>query len=166
MLPSSGLTLRGHYVLAYCEYLRSDPALWRITVGYLCTCGPIGYETADEVLLRVPLRLQPSSDSKEDAEVQARLRAGALAGVLKEVSVWCHEHNREAVRRAVCRVAAQTFMREREYGLAVSYCVSAEDWAGLARIIDRMLEVYISQGTCACSLYECVSRMLTCGGCV
>lgn len=148
VLHSSELTLREHYMLAYCEYLRSDPALWRITVDYLCTCGPIGYETADAVLLRVPLRLQPSPDSAEDAEEQARLRAGVLAGVLKEVSASCYEHKREAVRRAVCRVAAQTFMREHEYGLAISYCVSAEDWTGLGRIVDRMLEVYILQGTC------------------
>ena len=151
---SSELTLREHYIIAYCEYLRSDPALWRITVDYLCTCGPIGLETADEVLLRVPLRLQPTVRSEEGAEEQARLRAGALAGVIKEVSASCYEHKREAVRRAVCRVAAQTVMREREFGLAVSYCVSAEDWVGLGRVVDRMLEVYIAHGTYALSLSD------------
>ena len=48
-----------------------------------------------------------------------------------------------------CRVAAQTFMRKREFGLTVSYCVSAEDWVGLGRIVDRMLAVYIAHGTYA-----------------
>lgn len=37
-------------------------------------------------------------------------------------------------------------MREKEYGLAVSYCTSAEDWAGLGRVIDLVLEEYIVQG--------------------
>lgn len=37
-------------------------------------------------------------------------------------------------------------MREKEYGLAVSYCKSAEDWPGLGRVIDRVLEEYIAQG--------------------
>ena len=45
-------------------------------------------------------------------------------------------------------------MREREFGLAVSYCVSAEDWVGLGRIVDRMLEVYIAHGTYALSLSD------------
>lgn len=80
--------------------------------------------------------------------------------MLKEVSASCYEHKREAVRRAVCRVAAQTFMREREFGLAVSYCVSAEDWAGLGRVVDRMLQVYITQGTHACS-----GTLQLCGPC-
>ncbi len=37
-------------------------------------------------------------------------------------------------------------MREKEYGLAVSYCTSAKDWAGLGRVIDLVLEEYIVQG--------------------
>ena len=157
IIHSSELTLREHYILAYCEYLCSDPALWQITVDYLCTCGPIGLETADAVLLRVPLRLQSSTDtSEEDAEEQARLRVGALAGMLKEVSASCYEHKREGVRRAVCRVAAQTFMREREYGLAVSYCVSAEDWTGLGRVVNCMLDVYITQGIRAFAPSDCM----------
>ena len=69
--------------------------------------------------------------------------------VIKEVGASCYEHKREAVRRAVCRVAAQTFMHECEFGLTVSYCVSAEDSVGLGRIVDRMIAVYIVHGTYA-----------------
>ncbi|KAH9829993.1 Nup85 nucleoporin-domain-containing protein [Rhodofomes roseus] len=142
----SELTLREHYILSYCEYMRSDPGLWRITVDYLCTCGEIGQQMADEVLMRVPLRLQPPKDAADADEESARIRSGTLAGVLKEVNASCYEHKREAVRRMVCRIAAQTFMKENEYGLAVSYCVSAEDWTGLGHVVDRMLDVYITHG--------------------
>jgi len=35
---------------------------------------------------------------------------------------------------------------QKDYGLAVSYCTSAEDWRGLARIVDRVLDEYITSG--------------------
>ena len=52
---SSDLTLRDQYTISYAEYLHSDPGLWRITVDYLCTCGDIGKQMADQILMRVPL---------------------------------------------------------------------------------------------------------------
>ena len=76
--------------------------------------------------------------------------------VIKEVSASCYEHKREAVRRAVCRVAAQTFMHKCEFGLTVSYCVSAEDWTGLGRVVDCMLDVYITQGIRAFASSDCM----------
>lgn len=54
------------------------------------------------------------------------------------------------------QIAAQTFIRENEYGLAVSYYTSAEDWAGLGRVIDLVLEGYIAQGM----LRTCISGPL------
>ena len=47
------------------------------------------------------------------------------------------------------QIAAQTLVSEKDYGLAVSYCTSAEDWRGLARIVDRVLEEYIAEGISA-----------------
>ncbi|KAI0917961.1 hypothetical protein AcW1_006947 [Taiwanofungus camphoratus] len=142
----SELSIREQYVLAYAEYLHSDPALWRITVDYMCTCGDIGKQMADQVLMRVPLRLQNPKDPVAAGEESTRIRSGNLAGVLKEINASCFEHQREEVRRMVCRIAAQTFMREKEYGLAVSYCASAEDWVGLGRVVDRVLDEFVNQG--------------------
>jgi hypothetical protein len=44
------------------------------------------------------------------------------------------------------QIAAQTLVNEKDYGLAVSYCTSAEDWPGLGRVVDRVLEEYIISG--------------------
>lgn len=108
MFGSSGLTLRQWYILAYAEYLRTDPGLWRLTVDYLCSCGDTGKEMADEVLIRVPLQLQRPSSTREDADAtdedSAKIRAGDLVGVLKDVNTSCYEHQREGARRAVCKV--------------------------------------------------------------
>ena len=101
---SSGSSLRTHYVLEYAEYLHSDPALWRITVDYMYSCGEIGRGMADQILMRVPLRLQLPKDAAAAGEEAARIRSGQLVGVLKDVNETCYEHQREEVRRMVCRV--------------------------------------------------------------
>ncbi|CDO69328.1 hypothetical protein BN946_scf184746.g9 [Trametes cinnabarina] len=142
----SELSLRQHYILSYAGYLRTDPALWRITVDYMYSCGAVGSGMADQVLMRVPLRLEKNTGAGTSGEEAARIRAGHLAGVLKDVNETCFEYQREEIRRMVCRIAAQTFVKEKEYGLAISYCTSAEDWAGLGRVVDLVLEEYIAQG--------------------
>lgn len=103
-LFSSGLTLRQQYILPYAEHLHSDPGLWRLTVDYMCSCGDIGKEMADQVLMRVPLQLQSSSKGGAPDDEASRIRAGDLVGVLKEVNESCHHHRREASRRAICKV--------------------------------------------------------------
>lgn len=40
-------------------------------------------------------------------------------------------------------------MRLEKYGLAVSYSKSAEDWAGIGRIVDIVLEKFIIDGESA-----------------
>ncbi|KAI0083750.1 Nup85 nucleoporin-domain-containing protein [Irpex rosettiformis] len=143
----SGLTLRQQYILSYAEYLHSDPGLWRITADYMCSCGDIGKEMADQVLMRVPLRLKLSSPPGGPPNDEAsRIRAGDLVGVLKEINETCHHHQRERARRAVCRIAARTFLAEKEYGLAVAYTSSAEDWPGLGRIVNCVLDEYFEEG--------------------
>ncbi|EIW58253.1 uncharacterized protein TRAVEDRAFT_123029 [Trametes versicolor FP-101664 SS1] len=143
----SELTLRQHHVLGYAEYLHTDPALWRITVDYMYSCGEVGREMADQVLMRVPLRLETPNEADAIGDEAARIRAGHLAGVLKDINETCFEYKREEIRRMVCRIATQTFIKERKYGLAISYCTSAEDWVGLGRVVDLVLEEYIGEGS-------------------
>ncbi|EGN95218.1 hypothetical protein SERLA73DRAFT_187558 [Serpula lacrymans var. lacrymans S7.3] len=142
----SGLTIREYYVLSYAQYLHSDPALWRLTVAYMCSSGRIGLHSADEILIRVPLRLQDKHRIGERDKSVESARTRGLSALLKDVNETCFEYRREDVRRVVCRMAAQTFVQEQEYGLALSYCSSAEDWAGLGRVVDRVLEEYIANG--------------------
>ncbi|KAH7905644.1 nucleoporin Nup85-like protein [Hygrophoropsis aurantiaca] len=136
----SGLSLRNYHVLSYAHYLHSDPALWRITVAYMYSCGDIGTRGADEVLTRVPLKIEGTR------EADGSLNVDDLAKIVKDINATCYEFQREEVRRVVCRVAAQTFVQKKEYGLALSYCSSAEDWPGLGRVVDRVLQEYINAG--------------------
>ncbi|KAF8216477.1 Nup85 nucleoporin-domain-containing protein [Mycena galopus ATCC 62051] len=146
------ISIRDQYILAYAEYLHSDPALWRITVDYMYSCGDVGKERGDEVLVRVPLRLSDKSSASRSGD-EGKIRAGNVVGVLKDVNQTCFDYRREAARRTVCRIAAQTLVREKDYGLAVSYCSSAEDWQGLGRVVDRVLEEYITSGPASFAQY-------------
>ena len=172
---SSGLTPRNFYVLSYAQYLHADSALWRITVAYMYSCGKIGAKTADEVLVRVPLRLHGVGPTERNAG--ERSSKGDLSGIIKDLNATCHEYERENVRRSICRVeshrlrfqpvvyrplmqiAARTFVQKKEYGLALSYCSSAEDWPGLGRVVDRILQEYIytgsAHGVLSCSCLTC-----------
>ncbi|KAG5654215.1 hypothetical protein H0H81_006249, partial [Sphagnurus paluster] len=132
----SGVSLRDYHILKYAEYLHSDPALWRITVDYMYSCGEVGKLQADEILLRVPLRLHEQIGSTDRTP-----QSGNIVGVLKDLNQTCLQYQRELVRRTV---AAQAMIREKDYGLAVAYCISAEDWPGLGGVVDRVLEEYIS----------------------
>jgi hypothetical protein len=96
---SSDVSVRDQYLLSYADYLHSDPVLWRITVAYMCSCGPIGRERADQVLLRVPIGFKPVT-----GDVNAAVRMGEVPAALKAVIETCHEYGREAVRRMVCTV--------------------------------------------------------------
>lgn len=120
-LLRTGLTVREHYVVAYADYLRSDPGLWRLTVDYLCTCGDIGKEMADVVLTCVPLRLddtQADDGNRRDLfasvpseETDTRPGDGDLSEVVHELGATCYQYAREPVRRTICRVSVYCKLR-------------------------------------------------------
>ncbi|KAF8713566.1 hypothetical protein AX14_012920 [Amanita brunnescens Koide BX004] len=138
----SEVSTRDQYILAYADYLHSDPGLWRMTVNYMYSSGDVGKNMADQILLHVPLKLQEQNNS----DLGQRIREGDVVGVLKDVNETCFQHQREAVRRTICRIAAQALVQYKDYGLAVSYCTSAEDWSGVGRIVDQVLKEYITSG--------------------
>lgn len=111
----SGLSLRDYHILTYADYLRSDAALWRVTVDYMYSCDEIGKQQADEVLVRVPLRLYERTNNVATNETAgeesfASIReTEAVVGVLKELNETCSEHKREATRRTICRVSRWPF---------------------------------------------------------
>jgi hypothetical protein len=45
------------------------------------------------------------------------------------------------------QIAAQTLVSHKDYGLAISYCLSAEDWRGVGRVVDSVLDEYVIGGS-------------------
>ena len=114
------------------------------------------------MLLRVPISFKPNTSN-----VNTAVHSGEVPAALKAVIETCHEYGRESVRRMVCtvcvllptpssclfhsgyvtQIAAGNFLKHREYGLAVSYATSAENWTWLGRIVDAILAEYIKHGS-------------------
>lgn len=65
----------------------------------MCSCGSIGRERADQVLLRVPINFNRGVADSHDANV-----SGEVPDALRAVVETCHEYGRESVRRMVCTV--------------------------------------------------------------
>jgi nuclear pore complex protein Nup85 len=70
----------------------------------------MGKQQADEVLVRVPLRLYEkanitTNDADGDLENAPSLETQPVVGVLKELNETCSEYQREATRRTICRVS-------------------------------------------------------------
>lgn len=99
---SSDISVRDQYILSFADYLHSDPVLWRITVAYMCSCGTIGKERADQILLRVPISFK--TNPGDSGDVNAAAHSGEVPAALRAVVETCHEYGRESVRRMVCTV--------------------------------------------------------------
>ena len=67
------------------------------------SCGTIGKEMADQVLMRVPLKLR-QGEGAALTKAEANIRAGHLDGDLREVISSCAEYGRESTRREICKV--------------------------------------------------------------
>ena len=118
----------------------------------------------DKILLGVPLQLQGKPlSTTEGGDGEIVPDKGDLSAIVKEVNATCHKYQREAVWRTVCQVhdvvwflsvvltfsiqiAAQSFVQQKECGLAISYCVSAEDWPRLGNVVDCVLQEYVHAG--------------------
>jgi nuclear pore complex protein Nup85 len=105
----SDLSLRDFHILAYAEYLYSDPALWRITIDYMYSCSDIGKLRADTILTRVPLQLRQQGQATNPETIE-RIRSGDIIGVLKDVNECCLQYNREGVRRIICKAGSRPFL--------------------------------------------------------
>jgi hypothetical protein len=46
------------------------------------------------------------------------------------------------------QIAAQGFLQRRQYGLAISYLTSAENWTGLGHVVDKVLNEFLVNGRC------------------
>ena len=104
------LPLRDHFILSYTDLLLSDPALWRVVVDYLASCGATGRARMSAVLLSVPLDIDEVPAPKEDAGMDVEgsekenAQPGAVASTVVDVLRVCAENGLDDEMRSVCKV--------------------------------------------------------------
>jgi nuclear pore complex protein Nup85 len=148
---SEQLTLRDHFLLAYADGLLADPSLWRIAVDYLATCGEVGRARMRQIVRSVDLEEPEGAEEGEDKEME--VEGGAAAGeevtrarVVDDVIAVCARHGLEDEIVAVCKAWSEILIGQQRYGEAVAYCVKAGDAKRIARIAERVLDEYVTNG--------------------
>ncbi|CUA74624.1 Nuclear pore complex protein Nup85 [Rhizoctonia solani] len=162
-----GVSVRDYFVLAYAEHLHSDPTLFEIELEYLGRCGAVGRERISVVICHIPV-LPPPADPKASASSVSKLKSLGvddqglpLAPRIVDAGMWegydrvdkllsvCDQLGLHDESQEICKVVAQHLTREKNYGLAISYCAFAKDVRGVGRIATLLLEEYVQNGSAA-----------------
>ncbi|CAE7174105.1 unnamed protein product [Rhizoctonia solani] len=160
-----GMSVRDHFVLAYAEHLHSDPTLFEIELEYMGRCGAIGRERISAVICHISVIPHPA-DPKDSADSKSKLKSLGvddqglpLAPRIVDAGMWegcdrvdkllsvCDQFGLHDESREICKVVAQHLTREKNYGLAISYCAFANDVRGVGRIATLLLEEYVQNGS-------------------
>ncbi|KDN40916.1 hypothetical protein RSAG8_07784, partial [Rhizoctonia solani AG-8 WAC10335] len=162
-----GMSVRDYFVLAYAEHLHSDPTLFEIELEYMGRCGTAGRERISAVICHIPV-LPPPVDPKASTNSKSKLKSLGvddqglpIAPRIVDAGMWegcdrvdkllsvCDQFGLRDESREICKVVAQYLTREKNYGLAISYCAFAKDVRGVGRIATLLLEEYVQNGSAA-----------------
>ncbi|KAF8603898.1 hypothetical protein BDV93DRAFT_606578 [Ceratobasidium sp. AG-I] len=165
IVQTYGISVRDHFVLAYAEHLHSDPSLFEIELEYMGRCGVLGRERIGAVIGHISV-VQPPVDPAASNKPRPRLKSLGVdeQGLpttprLVDAEMWdgydrvnkllsvCDQFGLQDESRDICKAVAQHLTREKQYGLAVSYCAFAKDARGVSRIATLLLEEYIQNGS-------------------
>ncbi|EJU03489.1 hypothetical protein DACRYDRAFT_114882 [Dacryopinax primogenitus] len=157
--------IRSFYILGYCDHLLADPSMFEIAFDYARHSGPAGRIWLADNITRIPLGLG-SAKAPPDAEEEAQRAAPAEGDMDLDVTIGakhdyvlpgdshqleklirdCIANNLEAELQDICKIASETFVRQRRYGWAVSYAIRARDVRRLRWIAERLLQEYVRHG--------------------
>ncbi|KZP01775.1 hypothetical protein CALVIDRAFT_552079 [Calocera viscosa TUFC12733] len=159
-------SIRSFYLLGFCDHLLADPSLFEIAFDYARHSGPAGRIWLADNITKISLGLGPAT-AIPDAEEEAQAGTPAEEGMDLDVVIGskhdyllpgdsrqleklirdCISNNLEAELQDICKVASETFARQRRYGWAVSYAIRARDLRRLRWISERLLGEYVRYGT-------------------
>lgn len=152
-------SLRTHFLLNYTDILQSDTHLWRITGDYLALCGNEGWHRMKELLVRVALGGEPASEkASEESSMDTDGPTSDRFDRLRDVLAVCKDNGLPEEARMICKVMADRLIRQGELGIAVSFCIHAEDGHRLGRIAQEVLQAYISHGRCCRGVMNCTDH--------
>ncbi|OAV95766.1 Nup85 Nucleoporin [Puccinia triticina 1-1 BBBD Race 1] len=136
---------RGFYICDFVDYLSVDQGLWRLMIAYLGTVGGTK-ERIKEILRRLvveDLREQQSSDTMELDPQPAKTTTKVSMLEMKEIYT---EHDMEDEFNRTARILSRRLTKQRKYGAAIAYAVTAGDLVMVSRISDCLLDEYLSNG--------------------
>ncbi|EIW66274.1 hypothetical protein TREMEDRAFT_70200 [Tremella mesenterica DSM 1558] len=156
------MSLRDYFLLEYTDLLQNNPkhlAFWRIIADYLSAAGDEGRCRLREFILHVSLDSDITPSQKPDS-VSSIAPANQMDGMqveevdpveehlrkFAEIKEACVELKLEEEWRIISGILADRLMRKKEFGLAATMCLQAEDGGSLSRIAEIILDTYITDG--------------------
>lgn len=151
-------SLRDHFILEYADMLMDSPSqedLWRAIAEYLNAAGDDGSARLHEYIVRVGVTLGTSKPSGKvangsmDVEVVSvddEEEESETTTKLRELRQTCEGFNLQDEWRTICAITSQRLILRGDYGIAASLYLMAEDGFGLARIAEKLLDIYVSSG--------------------
>ncbi|KZT59827.1 hypothetical protein CALCODRAFT_493066 [Calocera cornea HHB12733] len=158
-------SIRSFYILDFCDHLLADPSLFEIAFDYARHSGPAGRIWLSDNVTKISLGLGAATaipDAEEEAQAASHAQEGMDLDVvigtkhdyllpgdsrqLEKLIRDCIANDLEAELQDICKVASETFARQRKYGWAVSYAIRARDMRRLRWISERLLGEYVRYG--------------------
>ncbi|KAI9618499.1 hypothetical protein H4Q26_012320 [Puccinia striiformis f. sp. tritici PST-130] len=140
---------RGYHIHEFVEYLSVDQGLWRLMIAYLNTVQG-SRESIREILRRLVVDdldtqfKQPDNDNMDlDSTQPAKLTT--KVSILEMKSIYA-EYDMEDELNRTARILSRRLMKQRKFGAAVAYAVTANDLKLVSRISDCLLDEYLTNG--------------------
>ncbi|MBW0487382.1 hypothetical protein O181_027097 [Austropuccinia psidii MF-1] len=135
---------REHYIYEFVDYLSVDHGLWRLMVAYLATVDG-SKEWIREILRR--LIVEDLGDQTDDTMQVESLPAKTTTKVsMLEIKMIYREYGLEDELTRLSRIMSRKLIKERKYGTAIAYAVTARDLKMVSKISDCLLDEYLTNG--------------------
>ena len=105
-----------------------------------------------QIVTTVDLEEPAGTDEGEDKGMDVEGGAGTGtdqvkgSNVVEDVIAVCARHGLDDELVAVCKSWSEVLIGQQRYGEAVAYCVKAGDAKRIARIAERVLDEYVTNG--------------------
>ncbi|KAA1082739.1 hypothetical protein PGT21_012664 [Puccinia graminis f. sp. tritici] len=136
---------RGFYISDFVDYLSVDQGLWRLMIAYLVTVD--GTEAwIKEILRRLVVEDLAEQQPNDTMELDSQPSKTTAKVSILEMKLIYAEYGMEDELNRTARILSRRLTKQRKYGAAIAYAVTAGDLKMVSRISDLLLDEYLSNG--------------------
>jgi len=136
---------RGFYICDFVDYLSVDQGLWRLMVAYLATV-PGTRAWIKEILRRLVVEDLGDPQNNDTMELDSQPARTTTKVSILEMKIIYAEHDMEDEFNRTAQILSRRLAKQRKYGTAIAYAVTAGDLNMVSRISDWILDEYLTNG--------------------
>ncbi|PLW21729.1 hypothetical protein PCANC_02875 [Puccinia coronata f. sp. avenae] len=136
---------RGFYIREFVDYLSVDQGLWRLMIAYLATVDGTS-EWIKEILRRLVVEDLGNPLDADTMELDSQPAKTTTKVSILEMKLIYAEHDMEDEFIRTAQILSRRLVKQRKYGAAIAYAVTANDLKMVSRIADCILDEYLANG--------------------